>query len=87
MGDTSKPNYTSPQRSNIYLKLYLSIYKHDLRAGLKAIYSTGHFTMDFFFYKNSRLNQFVHLSINFFQYTDTEVRLDHCKTLNSSIFS
>ena len=52
------------------------------------LYSTGHFIMDFsFFYKNSRLNQFVQLSIIFFQYTDTKVRFEHWKTLNSSIFS
>ena len=40
-----------------------------------------------FFLQKSRLNPFVHLSIIFFQYTDTEVRLEHWKTLNSSIFS
>ena len=33
------------------------------------------------------MNPFVHLSIIFFQCTDTELRLEHWKTLNSAPFS
>ena len=42
----------------------------------------------YFFYKKSQMNPFVHLSnVFFFQYTDTEVRLENWKTLNSAILS
>ena len=72
-------------RCNKYVPFYLIVFPAQKK---KNSYSTGHLLwILFFFYKNCRLNQFIHLLNIFFQYTDTQVRLEHWKILNASIFS